>query len=161
MKMRATVGDQLTPPFVGNIKYENKQDVRFLYVIEQPAVTNNNLSLVQGDTVDESTKIIGRSINYVPQKYAYTGTTQNNGVSLVSVFGKQGLIYMNYNQGGRISDEIYNYQQYGMMTVPRSDYVNAISIYKKEIWYDESQLDERGNPLAVEENNYHLSLTPR
>lgn len=154
--MRVTVGDPLTPPFIGDIDYVNKQDVRFLYVIEQPAVTANNLSLVQGEIVDEERKIIGRDIKYVPRKYAYTSTSQNDGVSLVSVFGKQGLVYMNYNQGGRISDEIYNYQQYGTMTVPRGDYVNAISIYKKEIWYDESRLNEKGNPLAVEEENYHL-----
>lgn len=156
MKMCATVGDPLNSQIVGDVHYKNSQDVKFLYIIEQPAITENNIDIINGDKVDANSKLIGRSINYVPQKYSYISTSQNDGVSLVSMFGDQGLMYMNYNQGGRIYDDVYNYQQYGLMTVPRSDYVNAISVYKKEIWYDESQIDEFGNPAPVEEEKYHL-----
>lgn len=156
MKMRVVVGGSLQNSSVGGVEYENKQKVKFLYVIDQPAITNNNLDQVKdGTDVDESTYVIGRNINYVPQKYPYT-TTNTSDKSLINVFGKQGLVFMNYNYGGRITDDIYNAQQYGMMTSPRSDYVNAISVYKKEIWYDENNFDEDGNPKELEETNYHL-----
>lgn len=157
MKMRAVIGDSLNSTFVGGVKYENKQKIKFLYVIEQPEITNNNLEQVEkGTSVDQESHIIGRSMGYIPQKYPYTNVDQNDNNNLVTMFGKNGLIFMNYNHGGRITEDIYNYQQYGMMTVPRSDYVNAISIYKKEIWYDDSKLDSNGNPVEKEETNYHL-----
>lgn len=157
MKMRVVVGDSLQDsPSIGGVAYENKQKVKFLYVIDQPAITNNNLEQVtDGTDVDESTHVIGRNINYVPQKYSYT-SLNNKEKSLISIFGDKGVVLMNYNYGGRITNDIYNAQQYGIMTIPRDDYINAISVYKKEIWYNEDVLDEYGNPKEMEETNYHL-----
>lgn len=133
----------------GKVNYTSKQKVSFLYLI----------------TKDKDAKPLDR----LPPKKQYYATT--NGIpGLTSIYKDSGLILMNYNDGARIDKDIINYRQYGIMTVPRDDYVNAISIYKKEIWYEQEgyKTDERGNFIldefnkkipnivAKEEKVYHL-----
>ncbi len=133
----------------GEVDYTSKQKVSFLYLI----------------TKEKDSKVPDP---IPPQKKYYTTT---NGVpGLISIYPDNGLILMNYNDGARIDANIANYRQYGIMTVPRDDYVNAVSIYKKEIWYEQDgyKVDENGNFIlddnnkkipnivAKEENGYHL-----
>lgn len=133
----------------GEVDYTSKQKVSFLYLITK----------AKNSKIPEPTP---------PQKQYYTTTDGVPG--LTSIYPDNGLILMNYNDGARIDTDIANYRQYGIMTVPRDDYVNAVSIYKKEIWYEQDgyKIDEEGNFIldqnnkkipnivAKEENGYHL-----
>lgn len=140
MRIKASVG-QASQQTVGNITYDHSQKTDFLYVITQDKITNNNYEKVMEE----------RAVSNVPHKLPYADTNASEN-SLIGKYPKDGLILMNYNAGGRITDDIYGYRQYGLMTVPRSDYVNAISVYKKEIWYN----IVNGVPVSAEENNWHL-----
>ena len=134
---------------IGNVGYTSKQKVSFLYLI----------------TKEKDAKIPEL---IPPQKQYYTTTNGTQG--LTSIYPDNGLILMNYNDGARIDSDIANYRQYGIMTVPRDDYVNAVSIYKKEIWYEQDgyKTDNNGkfildnnknkipNIISKEENGYHL-----
>ena len=155
MKIKATIGQTMnSSSFVGGVTYENKTDVNFFYVIEQPRITDDNKEIVDGTEIVNG--IIGRAPSYVPAKIPYASATQGGLDGLITLFGKQGLIFMNYNAGGRIFEDIFNYRQYGIMTVSNQSYVNAVSIYKKEIWFDPEKIDQYGNPSLVEEEKYHL-----
>ena len=139
MRIKATLGDNITST-IANVGYNNAQDVSFLYVFTGDEINRNNYKQIL--------PVRTNPLN-IPKKEKYA--------DLVSSHDNDGLILMNYDAGSRIYTNITNYPQYGIMTVPRSDYVNAISIYKKEIWY-EMGIDADGNyaPLPVEETNYHL-----
>lgn len=136
MNIKLTVGQPNTTKMdylnVGQINYTNSQKVSFLYLITK-----------QKD--DEVGKFI------LPTKHPYASTSSSN-LGLTTLYPDNGLILMNYNDGARISSDIANYRQYGIMTVPRDDYVNAVAIYKKEIWYKQ----EGTTIVPVEEKNYTL-----
>ena len=152
MKIKVIVGqpNSLNKDYenVARIDYTSKQKIPFLYLLTK-------------DNKDPDISFIP------PKKQLYTTT---NGVQgLTSLYPDSGLILMNYNNGARISEDIANYRQYGIMTVPRDDYVNAVSIYKKEIWYEQDgyKTDSVGNfilennkkvpnIITKEEKNYHL-----
>ena len=138
MKIKATIGDNFSNKTVGDVAYANAQTVNFFYVFTEDAINKNNASAV----------VEARNAE-IPQKKTYP--------ELVSSHEQDGLILMNYDSGSRIYPSIINYQQYGLMTVPRDDYISAISIYKKEIWYDMVETsDNRRVPKLVEEPRYHL-----
>lgn len=136
MNIKLTVGQPNTTKMdalsVGQVKYTNSQKVSFLYLI----------------TKQKDAKV-GEFI--LPTKHPYASTSSSN-LGLTTLYPDNGLILMNYNDGARISSDIANYRQYGIMTVPRDDYVNAIAIYKKEIWYKQ----EGTTIVPVEEKNYTL-----
>ena len=147
MKIRVKVGQPNNDPNtdsrnVAGVGYTSKQDISFLYLIQKD----------KDSEVNEYTP---------PEKIPYITT---NGVTgLASKYPDSGLILMNYNDGARISTDISNYRQYGITTVPNEDYINAVAIYKKEIWYEQDGyiIDEVTNKpipniVAKEENNYHL-----
>lgn len=139
MKIITSIGDSKTK-FVGDVIYENAQIVNFLYVITGDRQTASNYQQIEALHEDQ------------PLKKTYE--------ELASSYSDSGLVLMNYNAGGRIYDSIPNYRQYGIMTIPSSSYTSAISIYKKEIWYEMVDANEDGKivkkPKAVEENNWHL-----
>lgn len=157
MKIKVVIGQPNGPQQdMKNIKqvdYTSKQKISFLYL------TTKN----EGDPTPEMEGFIP------PRKIPYT-TNVNGEEGLTSKYKNNGLILMNYNDGARIDTNIANYRQYGIMTVPRDDYVNAVSIYKKEIWYKqdgykkepdgEYSKDGFGNLIPnivpVEEEGYHL-----
>lgn len=138
MKIKATIGDNFSTKTVGNVAYGNAQTVNFFYTFTADAIDDNDIaSVVEKRTAE------------IPSKKTYT--------DLVSSHEKDGLILMNYDSGNRIYSNILNYQQYGLMTVPRDDYISAISIYKKEIWYEMVDTpDNKRVPKLVEEPKYHL-----
>ena len=145
MNIKLTVGQPNTTEMdhsnVGQVNYTNSQKVSFLYLI----------------TKQKDAKV-GEFI--LPTKHPYASTSSSN-LGLTTLYPDNGLILMNYNDGARISSDIANYRQYGIMTVPRDDYVNAVAIYKKEIWYKQDGTKiENGkvvpNIVAVEEKNYTL-----
>ena len=146
MNIKLTVGQPNTTEQdlknVAGVSYTNAQKVSFLYLI----------------TKQKDAKV-GEFI--LPTKHPYTSTSSNN-LGLTTLYPDNGLILMNYNDGARISSDIANYRQYGIMTVPRDDYINAVAIYKKEIWYkqDGTKEDENGNVIpniiSVEENGWTL-----
>lgn len=131
---------------VGDVNYISKQKVSFLYL------TTKNYD-------DPAPTEVG---DIVPEKIPYT--TQSNGKEgLTTKYKDNGLILMNYNDGSRISEDIANYRQYGVMTVPRTDYVNAVSIYKKEIWYEQDgyKIDENGNYIFDDNGNLIPNIVPK
>ena len=146
MNIKLTVGQPNTTEMdssnVGQVNYTNSQKVSFLYLITK-----------QKDAE------VGEFI--LPTKRPYASTSSSN-LGLTTLYSDNGLILMNYNDGARISSDIANYRQYGIMTVPRDDYVNAVAIYKKEIWYKQEGTitDLNGNVIPnivpVEEKNYTL-----
>lgn len=146
MNIKLTVGQPNTTEMdssnVGQVNYTNSQKVSFLYLITK-----------QKDAE------VGKFI--LPTKHPYASTSSSN-LGLTTLYPDNGLILMNYNDGARISSDIANYRQYGIMTVPRDDYVNAVAIYKKEIWYKQegTTTDSNGNVIPnivpVEENGYTL-----
>ena len=139
MRIKAAIGDNLSTATVGNVSYGNAQTVSFFYIMTADPITNNNQAEVRKERADTN----------IPQKQTYS--------DLVSVHKDSALILMNYDTGSRIYSDIIGYQQYGIMTVPQSSYVNAVSIYKKEIWYEMVAGDDgKKVPTLVEEKNYHL-----
>ena len=146
MNIKLTVGQPNTTEMdvsnVGQVNYTNSQKVSFLYLITK-----------QKDAE------VGKFI--LPTKHPYASTSSSN-LGLTTLYPDNALILMNYNDGARISSDIANYRQYGIMTVPRDDYVNAVAIYKKEIWYKQegTTTDSNGNVIPnivpVEENGYTL-----
>lgn len=129
---------------IGDIKYINKQKVSYFYVISRS----------EDDAV--------RALNDIPVKSPYDTIESTQG--LKQLYPKNGLILMDYYKNSQLQ-LISDGEQYGIMTTPSENYINAISIYKKEIWYKpkadgSTVLDAFGRPIpvveAVEENNWHL-----
>ena len=139
MKIGVKIGQNIRAgETIGNVEYQDSQTVRFVYLIAQEGINSNNESSIAAE----------RKESGVPQKLPYSG---DNG--LIETYPEQGVIFMNYNAGWRIPDDVVDYRQYGIMTTPRSDYISAVSVYKKEIWY---KMGENGQPEAQEENLWHL-----
>ena len=127
MRINGYIGDK-TVKGVGGIPYTNSQEISYFYVTTRTAK-------------DPSDKA-GENI---PDKKSYE--------DLKNTYRKNGLILMDYYKGGTLN--IDNGYRYGVMTTPSQNYLNAISIYKKEIWHRPNPLDPQ-RPIALEEDYWHL-----